>query len=90
MLALYLAQVRGTLPAERVAALWAELASVPAKVEELLRDTSAIEECAGVYKDVVSSLFLGRGIGVPDRDGGRAEAQGDQLHPRGGATRRVR
>ncbi len=65
VLALHLAQVRGTLPAETIAALWKELAAVPAKVEEVLRDTSAIEETAGVYKDVVSALFLGRGIGVP-------------------------
>jgi glucosamine--fructose-6-phosphate aminotransferase (isomerizing) len=65
VLALYLAQVRGTLPAERIAALWKELIAVPAKLEDVLRDTSAIEATAGVYRGVVSSLFLGRGIGVP-------------------------
>ncbi len=65
VLALHLAQVRGTLPAERIAGIWGELAAIPAKVAEILRDTSAIEETARMYQDVVSSLFLGRGIGVP-------------------------
>jgi glucosamine--fructose-6-phosphate aminotransferase (isomerizing) len=31
----------------------------------VLKDLSALEECAAAYKDRYSSLFLGRGIGVP-------------------------
>jgi glucosamine--fructose-6-phosphate aminotransferase (isomerizing) len=65
VLALYLAQVRGTLNAERIGEIWARLQEVPAHVETVLKDLSALEECAAAYKDRYSSLFLGRGIGVP-------------------------
>jgi glucosamine--fructose-6-phosphate aminotransferase (isomerizing) len=65
VLALYLAQARGTLGAERVREIWSQLQEVPAHVETILKDLSALEECAAAYKDRYSSLFLGRGIGVP-------------------------
>ena len=65
VLALYLAQARGTLTSERIAEIWAQLLEVPGHVETILSDLSALQECAAVYKDRYSSLFLGRGIGVP-------------------------
>ncbi len=65
VLALHLAQVRGTLPRERVIALWEELTGIPAKLEAILADGRDVESCARMYKDAYSSLFLGRGIGVP-------------------------
>jgi glutamine---fructose-6-phosphate transaminase (isomerizing) len=65
VLALHLAQVRGTLPEERIAALWNELTGIPAKLEQILADTTSVDDCAAEYADAYSSLFLGRGIGVP-------------------------
>jgi glucosamine--fructose-6-phosphate aminotransferase (isomerizing) len=65
VLALYLAQVRGTLSQERAGEIWTQLQAVPGHVETILSDLSALQECAEVYKDRYSSLFLGRGIGVP-------------------------
>jgi glucosamine--fructose-6-phosphate aminotransferase (isomerizing) len=65
VLALYLAQVRGTLSPGEIDDVWRHLQEIPGHVETILQDLSALQECASVYKDRYSSLFLGRGIGVP-------------------------
>ncbi len=65
VLALKLAQAKGMLPDERVENLWVELTRVPDIVEAILEDLQAIDDCAAAYTDVYSTLFLGRGIGVP-------------------------
>jgi glucosamine--fructose-6-phosphate aminotransferase (isomerizing) len=65
VLALYLAQVRGRLSGLQVGEIWGQLQDVPGHVETILSDLGALQECAAVYKDRYSSLFLGRGIGVP-------------------------
>ncbi len=65
VLALKLAQSNGMLGQPRIEALWEELTRIPEIVEAILADSNDIESCAAVYKDAQSSLFLGRGIGVP-------------------------
>ena len=65
VLALKLAQAKGSLAPERVTRLWEELCTIPDMVEAILEDVSGIEECASVYKQSCSSLFLGRGMGLP-------------------------
>ncbi len=65
VLALKLAQTKGTLAQERVEAMWQDLSRIPDVVEAILADLSDVDECAAEYKDVYSTLFLGRGIGVP-------------------------
>jgi glutamine---fructose-6-phosphate transaminase (isomerizing) len=65
VLALHLAQAKGALPDERVEALWEEVLTLPDVVEAELQDLTGVQACAAAYKDATSSLFLGRGIGVP-------------------------
>ncbi len=65
VLALKLAQAKGTLSAERIDSIRRELSDLPEVVEAILHDLRAVDECAAAYKDVYSTLFLGRGIGVP-------------------------
>ena len=65
VLALKLTQCKGALPQARIDGLWEELSAMPDVVEAVLADLEPIKACADVYKDVSSSLFLGRGIGVP-------------------------
>jgi glutamine---fructose-6-phosphate transaminase (isomerizing) len=65
VLALHLAQVRGTMDDARVREIWDELQSIPAAIAEVLADSEGVVTCARVYADRYSSLFLGRGIGVP-------------------------
>ena len=65
VLALKLAQAKGTLSQERIEQLFVELSRVPDIVDAILQDLRSIDECAEQYIDVYSTLFLGRGIGVP-------------------------
>jgi glucosamine--fructose-6-phosphate aminotransferase (isomerizing) len=65
VLALKLAQAKGALSDDRVSSLWEELLTIPDVVEAILQDLTALEECAAAYQDATSSLFLGRGFGVP-------------------------
>ncbi len=65
VLALKLAQANGALSQERVLALWEELLTVPEVVEAQLGSADTMEDCAALFADAPSSLFLGRGMGVP-------------------------
>jgi glucosamine--fructose-6-phosphate aminotransferase (isomerizing) len=65
VLALKLAQVKGTLDRHEIESIWAEVWRLPETVEAVLGSADHIEECAREYTGVSSSLFLGRGIGVP-------------------------
>ena len=65
LLALYLAQVRGTLPAERIQAHLKELTRIPSHVEKVLTHDGAIEDLAKKFFEASDFLFLGRGINYP-------------------------
>jgi glucosamine--fructose-6-phosphate aminotransferase (isomerizing) len=65
VLALKLAQAKGMLSDERVAALYEELCTIPDVVEAILADLTDVEVCAETFAEARSSLFLGRGMGVP-------------------------
>jgi glucosamine--fructose-6-phosphate aminotransferase (isomerizing) len=65
VLALHLAQAKGTMGRDEIAHVWAELEQVPSMVQSILDDAESVAECAAQYTDRYSSLFLGRGIGVP-------------------------
>jgi glucosamine--fructose-6-phosphate aminotransferase (isomerizing) len=65
-LALYLAQVRGTISDEESLKLVTELSTVPGKIETILR--SVDDQCAELAKSFSTArdfLFLGRGIHYP-------------------------
>ncbi len=65
VLALKLAQAKGSIPQERIRSLWDELLTVPEVVEAGLKGAHPLDECAALFIDATSSLFLGRGMGVP-------------------------
>ena len=65
VLALKLAQAKGAIQRERIEHLWSELVQMPDIVATILEDLDGLRECAAEYVGVCSSLFLGRGIGVP-------------------------
>jgi glucosamine--fructose-6-phosphate aminotransferase (isomerizing) len=64
VLALKLAQSKGTLGAEQVQRIWDELMTMPDVVDAILADLEGIRECAALFTGTTSSLFLGRGVGV--------------------------
>jgi glutamine---fructose-6-phosphate transaminase (isomerizing) len=65
LLALRLAQVRGTLTDVEIAALVAELRALPAKLSAFLDGHHPIEEIARRHHDEEFFLYLGRHIGLP-------------------------
>ena len=65
LMALTVAQKKGTISEERFYRLLAELNTVPAKVEEVLKENDKIEFIAEIYKNASNALYLGRGYSFP-------------------------
>jgi glucosamine--fructose-6-phosphate aminotransferase (isomerizing) len=66
LLGLWLAQVRGTLPSERLEALIAELKGIPSKIDHTLQSVDeAVQEIAAAEHRGRFFLYLGRNIGLP-------------------------
>ncbi|NCD42616.1 MAG: glutamine--fructose-6-phosphate transaminase (isomerizing), partial [Bacteroidia bacterium] len=65
LLALRLAQLKGTLPASRFHHLLHEMDTLPAKVEKALKVNDAVRELAKVYTFARNFLYLGRGYNYP-------------------------
>ena len=65
LLALRLAQVRGTLPAERIAELVADLRALPRRIDELLEQVDEpVRAMAEHWRDANFFLYLGRHAGL--------------------------
>ena len=66
LIGLRLAELRGTLPPERVAELVAELKQLPSKVEETLASSEEqVREVSATHAEQQFFLYLGRHIGLP-------------------------
>jgi glucosamine--fructose-6-phosphate aminotransferase (isomerizing) len=65
LVALYLAQVRGTKFPEEIAEVLAELDELPAKVERAIGLDAQVREIAERYRDARDVLFIGRHTGYP-------------------------
>ncbi len=65
LLALYMAQVRGTLPAAEIRRHIAELLQMPQIIEQALKASAATEKIAERFYNRTDFLFLGRGINYP-------------------------
>lgn len=65
LMALRLAQLKGTIPKSRFLHLLHELDKIPAKVEQTLKGSAKIIEIAKKYKDVRNFIYLGRGYNFP-------------------------
>ncbi|MFM9006847.1 MAG: glutamine--fructose-6-phosphate transaminase (isomerizing), partial [Flavobacteriales bacterium] len=65
LIALSVADKRGTITKERLHRLMAELSTMPDKVEEVLKTNALVESIAEIYKDHRNALYLGRGYSFP-------------------------
>lgn len=65
LIALKLAQEKGTLSQSKYQEYLAELEAVPAKVEKALLSNPLVEEISETYKDSTNCLYLGRGYNFP-------------------------
>ncbi len=87
LLAAHVGRVRGTVDDERLAALIGALSQAPGLMGRVLALDARVRDIA------ISCRARGFPVprprrAVPDGDGGRAEAQGGQLYPRGRLSRR--
>jgi glucosamine--fructose-6-phosphate aminotransferase (isomerizing) len=65
LMALAVAQIRGTLSKEKMSLYLSELESIPKLIEKTLKTNDAVYKIAEQYKDVNNCLFLGRGVSFP-------------------------
>ncbi|BDW92127.1 glutamine--fructose-6-phosphate aminotransferase [isomerizing] [Flagellimonas marinaquae] len=65
LIALKLAQDKGTLSQSKFHEYLTELEAVPAKVEKALLSNPLVEEISETYKDSANCLYLGRGYNFP-------------------------
>ncbi|HET7122435.1 MAG TPA: glutamine--fructose-6-phosphate transaminase (isomerizing) [Solirubrobacterales bacterium] len=66
LLGLRLAELRGTLPPERLTELVAELKSLPSKMEETIAaNEDSVRAIAAAHQDQEFFLYMGRHIGLP-------------------------
>ena len=65
MIAILLADLRGTLEEQRRFELVKDLLSVPSLVERALENEPAIKAIANRYREMKGSLYIGRGVNMP-------------------------
>jgi len=65
MIALKIAQEKGSIETARFTQLMNELHTVPEKVKEVLKLSGSIRQLADKYKDSKDALYLGRGYNFP-------------------------
>lgn len=65
LMALRIAQERGTIPDDELVRLVKELSEVPQKVEEILKHSNQIEKIADLFTYAPNFLYLGRSYSFP-------------------------
>lgn len=65
LMALRMAQLKGTLPVSKWRELLFELESIPEKVEKTLKTSEIVKHIAYEFKDIRNFLYLGRGYNFP-------------------------
>lgn len=65
LMALSIAQKKGTITSTRLHEFLNEIESIPAKIEQVLKKDAQIQEIAAELKDSRNALYLGRGYGFP-------------------------
>lgn len=65
LMALDIAQQKGSIPESKLRELLYELESIPSKVEEALQLNEEIVEISEKFKDASNFLYLGRGLNFP-------------------------
>lgn len=64
-IALFMAQLRGTLKEERQKEITGELVRLPGKIQQILDNTDCIEKIADHFAGADNALYLGRGYNFP-------------------------
>ncbi len=64
LLALHLAEIKGTMTKDALESIKHDLIQLPAKIETLLADTKNIKECARKYSSFKNFIYIARGINL--------------------------
>ncbi|HNQ12736.1 MAG TPA: glutamine--fructose-6-phosphate transaminase (isomerizing) [Bacteroidia bacterium] len=65
LIALSVAEMRGTISQSKFRTLLSELENIPDKIEQVLSKNSKIKDISALYADASNFLYLGRGYGFP-------------------------
>jgi glucosamine--fructose-6-phosphate aminotransferase (isomerizing) len=65
LMALQLAEIKGTLSQSKFHEYITELEALPAKIEKILKANTYIQEIAETFQDATNFLYLGRGYNFP-------------------------
>jgi glutamine---fructose-6-phosphate transaminase (isomerizing) len=65
IMALHLAQARGTISHSRFQQLIYALDQIPAKIDEVMKTDPKVKAIAAIFKDATNALYLGRGYNFP-------------------------
>lgn len=65
LMALSMAQKKGTITSTRLHELLSEIETIPGKIEQVLKTDAQIQKIAEELKDSRNALYLGRGYGFP-------------------------
>ncbi|MCU0418938.1 MAG: glutamine--fructose-6-phosphate transaminase (isomerizing) [Cyclobacteriaceae bacterium] len=65
MIALTVAQRKGSITEQKFIEILTEMENIPAKVEEVLKLNAQIQTIADIFKDATNFLYLGRGYNFP-------------------------
>jgi glucosamine--fructose-6-phosphate aminotransferase (isomerizing) len=65
LMALSMAQKKGTITSTRLHEFLNEIETIPAKIEQVLKTDAQIKKLAEEFKDCRNALYLGRGYGFP-------------------------
>jgi glucosamine--fructose-6-phosphate aminotransferase (isomerizing) len=65
MIALIVAQKKGTITEQKLHELLVDMETIPAKVEKALKLNDQIKEIAEIFKDATNFIYLGRGYNFP-------------------------
>ncbi len=64
LLAIHLAEIKGTLDSSYLKNLKHELIQLPTKIEEVLSNTSEIQECARKFSSYKNFIYIARGVNL--------------------------
>lgn len=65
LLALYMAEIKGSIDNSALTSLKAEMMLLPQKVEQVLAHTEEIQKCARAYANTKDFIYIARGINFP-------------------------
>ncbi len=65
LLAMYMAEIKGSLESSVLKSLKTDLTQIPQKIEQMLSHKEKIQQCAKIYANTKDFIYIARGINYP-------------------------